>query len=212
MFARVALTCLAITATGGLAGCGSSGGSGGASPLAPDSATTIITEATANTLAAQSFNIAGGTSASLSIHLTIVRSVGCTGTITQGTTESKLIWIGKTVYGQKAGMPANEWLRGASTDADLQGLISVCQPSSFLDPLLSVSGVSSATRSLTVYAGQPALSLSLPETSQDNGKPAMIVVTDTATPLLLNIAEPGSGNFTFTGYGVAKTIAPPAAN
>ena len=150
--------------------------------------------------------------ASLSIDLTIVRSVGCTGTITRGTTESKLIWVGKTVYGQKAGMP-NQWLRGASTDADLQGLISVCQPSSFLDPLLSVSGVSSATRSVTMYHGQPGPCRSpLPETSQDNGKPAIIVVTDTATPLLLNIAEPGSGNFTFTGYGAAKTIAPPAAS
>jgi hypothetical protein len=195
-----------------VAGCGSSGASGGGSPLAPDSATTIITEATANTLAAQSFTISGGTAASLSIALTIVRGVGCTGTITQGATEEKLVWVGKTVYGQKAGMPANEWMKGASTDANVQSLIGLCEPSSYLDPLLSVSGVSSATRSVTVYGGQPALSLSLPATSQGNDKPAVIVVTNTKTPLLLNIAEPGSGNFTFTGYGAAKTIAPPAAD
>jgi hypothetical protein len=37
----------------------------------------------------------------------------------------------------------------------------------------------------------------------------VIIVTDTPTPVLLNIAEPGSGNFAFTGYGAAKTIAPP---
>jgi hypothetical protein len=142
--------------------------------------------------------------------LTIVRSVGCTGTVTQGTTKSKLIWVGKAVYAQPASMGSNEWMRGASTDADLQSLIRVCEPSSFLDPLLSVSGASSATRSVTVYDGQPALSFSLPEVSQGNGKPATIVVTDTQAPLLLNVAEPGSGNFTFTGYGAAKTIVPPA--
>lgn len=210
MFRPVALTWLAIALAAGIIGC-SSGSSGGNSPLAPDSATTIITDATANTLAAQSFTISGGTSASVSIDLTIVRSVGCTGTITQGTTKSMIIWIGKTVYGHKAGMPSNEWAKGASTDANVQSLVSLCEPSNFLDPLLSLSGVSNATRSVIVYDGQPALSLSLPETSQGNGKPATIVVTNTQTPLLLNIAQPGSGNFTFTGYGAAKTIEPPGA-
>jgi hypothetical protein len=106
-------------------------------------------------------------------------------------------------------MPSNEWLRGTSTDADLQGLIRLCEPSSYLDPLLSASGVSSATRSVTVYDGQAALALSLPATSQDTGKPPTIVVTNTQTPVLLNIAEPGSGNFTFTGYGATRTINPP---
>lgn len=209
MFRPVALTSLAIAVAAGITGCVWAGGSGSPSPLATDSATTIISEATADTLAAQSLTISGGTSASLSIALTIVRGVGCAGIVTQGTTRSQLIWIGKTVYAQKAGMPSSEWMRGTSTDANVQGLIHLCQPSSYLDPLLSVSGVSSATRSVTVYHGQPALSLSLPATSQDTGKPAMIVVTNTQTPVLLNIAEPGSGNFTFTGYGATRTINPP---
>jgi hypothetical protein len=136
---------------------------------------------------------------------------GCSGTIVQGTTTSKLIWIGKTVYEHTAGMLTNEWLRGSSTASDIQGLIDLCMPSNLLAPL-SLSGVSSATRSVTVYDAQPALALTLPGTAQDPSKTGSIVVTDTQTPVLLDISEPGSGAFTFTGYGATKTIAPPAAS
>jgi hypothetical protein len=209
MFRQVALVYLAAALAAGIAGCGSSGGSGDG-PLAPDSVTTIITEAKANTIAAQSFTISGGP-ASLSVHLTIVRGLGCTGTIVQGITKSKLIWIGKTVYAHTAGMPANEWMRGTSSASNVQGLLALCTPSSFL-AALSGPGVSNATRSVTVYDGQPALAISLPGTGQGNGQSGSIVVTDTATPVLLNISAPGSGSFTFTGYGAAKTIAPPAAS
>jgi len=208
MFRQPALAYLAIALTAGITGCGSS--SGGTSPLASDSATTIVSEATANTIAAQSFTIAGGTSASLFVDLTIVRGLGCSGTIVQGTTTSKLIWIGKTVYEHTSGMPANEWLRGASTASDIQGLIALCNPSSLLAPLSAI-GVSSATRSVTVYHGQPAVALTLPGTQQDPSLTGSIVVTDTQTPVLLDISEPGSGAFAFTGYGATKTIAPPAS-
>lgn len=210
MFRQVALVYLAAALAAGIARCGSSGGSGGG-PLAPDSVTTIITEAKANTIAAQSFTISGGPSASISVHLTIVRGLGCTGTIVQGTAKSKLIWIGKTVYAHTAGMPANEWMRGTSSDSNVQGLLSLCTPGSFL-AALSEPSVSNATRSVTVYDGQPALAISLPGAGQGNGQPGSIVVTDTATPVLLNISAPGSGSFTFTGYGATKTIAPPAAS
>lgn len=104
-------------------------------------------------------------------------------------------------------MPASEWMRGASSASDIQGLIDLCKPGSLLAPL-TASGVSSATRSVTLYDGLPALALTLPGTNQGNAEPASIVVTDTQTPVLLNISEPGSGNFTFTGYGATKTIAP----
>jgi hypothetical protein len=211
MFRQVALACLAVALTAGIAGCASSGGSGTADPLAPVSVTTIITEAKANTIGAQSFTVSGGTSASLSVDLTIVRGQGCTGTIVQGTTKSHLIWIGKTVYAHTATMPANEWMRGASSASDIQGLINLCKPSSLLAPL-SASGFSSATRSVTVYDGQPAVAFTLPGTAQHNGQPGSIVVTDTQAPVLLNISESGSGNFTFTAYGAAKTITPPAGS
>ena len=202
MLRQVALACLAVALTAGITGCGS------ADPLAADSTTTIITEATANTIAAQSFTVSGGTSASLSLDLTIVRGLGCSGTIVQGTTKWRLIWTGKTVYAHTARMPANEWMRGASSAADLQGLVDLCKPGSLLAPL-SASGVTSAVRSVTTYEGQPALALNW--TNSNNGQPGSIVVTDTQTPVLLNISEPGSGNFTFTGYGAATTIEPPAA-
>lgn len=205
MFRQLALAFLAVALTAGITGCGSSGSAG---PLASDSTTTIFTEATANTIAAQSFTIAGGTSASLFVDLTIVRGLGCSGTVVQSTTTSKLIWIGQTVYEHTSVMPANEWMRGASTASGVQGLIALCNPASLLAPL-STAGVSGATRSVTVYHGQPALALTLPGTQQDPSQTGLIVVTDTQTPVLLEISEPGFGAFSFTGYGATKTIAPP---
>ena len=207
MFRRLAVACLAGALTAGITGCGSSSGS----PLASDSVATIISEATANTIAAQSFTLSGGTSASHSVDLTIVRGLGCSGTIVQGTATAKLIWIGKTVYAHSAGMPANTWMRGADDLASVQGLIALCRPSSLLAPL-SAAGVSGATRSVTVYDGQPALALTLPGTEQDPGQTESIIVTDTPKPVLLDISDPGVGEFTFTGYGAAKTIAPPKSN
>jgi hypothetical protein len=212
MFRQIALASSLIALAAGITACGSSGSGGGSSPLASDTVATIIQQATANTLQSQSFTISGGTTGSATIHMTIVRTVGCAGTITQGAAVQKLVWVGKTVYGQKTGMPANQWQRGTSTDADLQSLISVCEPSTYLDPLLTTSGGTNASRSVTVVGGQPALTLSLPASNQSTGKPATIVVTNTPAPLLLSITEPGSGNFTFTGYGAAKTITPPSAS
>lgn len=212
MFRQVVLAYVAVALTAGITGCGSSGGSGSTGPLASDSVTTIITEAKANTIAAQSFTVSGASSASLSMDLTIVRGLGCTGTIVQGTTKSRLIWIGKTVYAHTAGMPANEWMRGASSASNVQGLIDLCKPSSLLAPL-SASGIGSATRSVTAYDGQQALALALPGTNQGgNGQPGSIVVTDTKTPVLLKISEPGTGSLTFTGYGAQTMIAPPATS
>jgi len=216
MFRQLALAFLAVALSAGITGCGSSGSP---SPLASDGAATIFTEATANTIAAQSFTIAGGTSANLFVDLTIVRGLGCTGTIVQagttsaqGTITSKLIWIGNTVYEHTSGMPANEWMRGPSNSASssIQNLIALCNPSSLLAPL-STAGISSTTRSVIEYHGQPALDLILPGTQQDPSKTGAIVVTDTQKPLLLDISEPGSGAFAFTGYGATKTIAPPAS-
>jgi hypothetical protein len=207
-FRQLAAACLAVALTAGITGCG---GSGSADPLAADDVTTIINQATANTLAAQSFTISGAPSAGYSVDLTIVRGVGCSGTIVEGTTKWKLVWIGQTVYAHSAQMPTNEWMRGATSQPNLQGLIGLCMPNSLLAPL-SATVTNGATRSVTVYDGQQALALTLPRTNQGNSQPGSIIVTDTQTPMLLDISEPGIGKLTFTGYGVTKTIAPPVAS
>ena len=206
MLRPVVLASIAAALVAGVAGCGS----GSSDPLAGDSAATIITEAKANTIAAQSLTISGGEpSAHASIDLTIVHGLGCTGTVTQSSgTTSTLIWIGKTVYAHTKGMPATEWMKGTSSESNLQGLLALCMPGSLLASL-DPSDVTSATRSVTVYDGGPALSLSLPGTA--GGQGGTIVVTDTATPVLLKISQPGSGGLTFSRYGATKTIAPPAA-
>jgi hypothetical protein len=208
MFRQVGV-CLAIAVAAGITGCGSPGPTG---PLASASVAAIIADATSNTLAAQSFTISGGTSATSAVDLTIVRNVGCTGTITHGTSKARFILIGATAYAHSAGMPADEWMKGSSSQASIQNLVNLCKPSSFLTPLLTATGVSSATRSDTVYDGQQALSLSIPGTAADGNQPATIVVTDTQAPVLLKIAQPGSGDFTFTGYGAAATIVAPTAS
>jgi len=207
MFRQVSLACLAAALAAGAAGCGSSGGTG---PLASDSAPTVVSEAMANTIAAQSVTITGGPTAALAVDLTIVHGLGCTGTIVQNSVQSTVIWIGKTVYARSTGMPANEWMRGTTTDPNLQGLLALCQPANMLAGL-SASGFSDATRSATVYHGQPALSLTIPGSAQGSGKPGTVVVTDTASPVLLNISGSGPGSVTFSGYGATKTIAPPAS-
>ena len=206
MLRHLVLASVVVALAAGVAGCGS--GNGG--PLAADSPAAIIAEAKANTIAAQSFTVSGGEpSAGLSVDLTIVHGVGCTGTITQGSgNTSTLIWTGKTVYAHNKGLPVNEWMRGTSSDSDLQGLLSLCRPSSLLASL-DASSVTNATRSVTVYGGQPALSLSFPGTAGAQG--GTIVVTDTATPVLLNIAQSGSLGLVFSRYGATRTIAPPAA-
>jgi hypothetical protein len=202
----VVLASVAVALVAGAAGCGS----GNSGPLGADSVAAIVAEAKANTIAAQSFTVSGGeSSAGLSVNLTIVSGLGCTGTITQGAgNTSTLIWTGKTVYAHAKGLPANEWMKGTSSDSDLQGLLTLCRPSTILASL-DASGVTSASRSVTVYDGQPALSLSLPGTADGQG--GTIVVTDTATPVLLNISQPGSLSLGFSSYGAAKTITPPAA-
>jgi hypothetical protein len=197
---------LVVALTAGITACGSSGS--GSGPLASDSASTILSVATNNTLASSSFTISGGTDAKVSVDLTIVRGIGCTGTITQPTGKSKFIWIGKTAYAQTSSMPANEWMRGNSSAADLQGLTNLCRPAGYLAPLLNASGASSATKTNTVYQGQQALTLSIPGA---NGEPGTIIVTDTGIPLLLSVSEPDAGSFTFTRYDAATTIAPPKA-
>ena len=206
MLRQLVLASVVVALASGVTGCGS--GNGG--PLAADSPATIIAEAKANTIAAQSFTVSGGEpSAGLSVDLTIVHGLGCTGTISHGTgNTSTLIWTGKTVYAHNKGLPVNEWMRGTSSDSDLQGLLSLCRPSSLLASL-DASSVTNATRSVTVFGGQAALSLSLPGTA--GAQDGTIVVTDTATPVLLDIAQPGSLSLVFSKYGATKTIAPPAA-
>jgi hypothetical protein len=206
MSRRLALAFLAVALAAGAAGCGSSGGG---DPLAPDSTTAIIAEAMTNTVAARSVTISGGASATQSVDLTFVRGVGCTGTITQGATTSTLIWIGKAVYAHSAGAPANQWMRGTSSDPSLQGLLALCVPSSILAPL-SPSAFSGATRSATVVGGQPALALTPPGSGTSG--PGTVIVSDTATPVVLAITSPGHGSLTFSGYGAAKTITPPSAS
>jgi hypothetical protein len=205
LFRRAGLACLGIALAAGVAGCGSSGNSGSGDPLASESVATIIAQAKAYTIAAQSVTISGRPTSSISVDLAIVPNTGCTGTVTQGTAKSQLVLDGNTIYAHTEGMPANQWEKG--TAASQASLASLCQLGSILAPP-SPSAVTNATRSVTVYAGQPALTLS--GSDQATGKPGSVTVTDTAEPVLLNITGAG-GSLSFTGYGATKKIDPPSA-
>jgi hypothetical protein len=198
----VAPACLAIALAAAIAGCGSSGGG----PLASDSDATIIALAKADTIAAQSVTMSGRPTSSISVNLAIVPGTGCAGTITQGTTKSRLVLVGNTIYAHTDGMPTKVWMKG--TAASQAVLAALCQLESVLAPL-SASTVTSAKRSVTLYAGQPALTLSWIDGA--TGQSSSLTVTDTAAPLLLSITE-GSASISFAGYGATKKIDPPSAS
>jgi len=204
-FRRLALECIVVLLAAGITGCGSSGGSGSPGPLASDNVATIIAQATTNTIAAQSSPYRRYLFEFLLRRDDRPRP-GLLRHHPRGRSQAHL---GREDRVRALGEPANQWMKGASSASDIQGLINVCNPSTLLEPL-SASDISNATRSVTVYDGQPALTFTLPETDVGTSQPGSIVVTDTQTPVLLNISVPGSGDFTFTAYGVTKTITPPA--
>lgn len=205
LFRRQGLACLVTALAAAAAGCGSPGNPGSGDPLASESTATIIAQAKAYTIAAQSVTMSGRPNSGLSVNLAIVPSTGCAGTITRGATTATLILDGATIYEHTQGMPASQWMRG--TAASQAGLASLCQLGTLLASL-SASAVTDATRSVTVYAGQPALTLS--GSDQATGKPGSVTVTDTAQPVLLNITGSG-GTLSFTRYGETKEIDPPSA-
>jgi hypothetical protein len=200
------------TAGGNSPTAGTSSSAAAADPLAATSIASILSEARANTIAAQSVSIAGtGTSSGqkISLDLTYVHGVGCSGSVTQAGTTAKITLIGTKIWLNAPPMPAGQYTSGKASDATFQGAASICSLSGLLGSL-TASSITGATKTVTTLDGQPVVDISGKD--KKTGSLSTAVVADTVNPVLLEVIGRGSdgGTLNFTGYGATKTLTPPA--
>jgi hypothetical protein len=225
----------AVTTTGSSSASASatgSPGSPGASPassakLTGTAATALVATAVANTKAAPSVVVKGtgvstGTAGqTVSFDLTLVQKVGCQGTIAQSKTETfQLVETGGSVWLKPStdyyaslkiskaalALVADKWIKVKSTDTQIGDLPKICSFSGLFGSLKTPTGASYVATP-TTYQGQSAYEVT------QSGQQGSAFVTNSATPMLAKLAEPGStgGVITFTEYSTPLTITAPSA-
>jgi hypothetical protein len=218
------------TASGGANSSMSSSASPAATgKLTGAAARALADKAIAGTKAARSVRVSGqnvGTgsgSERVTFDLTLVKGVGCKGTIALSATEQfKIIDVGGYVWmlpnsafyaslhlSQAAqALLADKYIKVKSTDKQIGTLGQVCSFTSLFGQLPQPSGLG-YTATPVSYQGQPAYQIT------QQGKPGVAVVSNTTPPLLLQISDPKSSNggtVTFSDYNsVTALAAPPAA-
>jgi hypothetical protein len=198
-----------------------------ASKLTGDAATALVTKAVANTKAAPSVVVKGtgvstGTAGqSVSFDLTLVQKAGCQGTISQSKTETfQLVETGGYVWLKPSAayyaslklsaaaqaLVADKWIKVKSTDAQIGDLPKICSFSGLFGSLKTPTGASFVATP-TTYQGQNAYEVT------QSGQQGYAYVTNSATPMLAKLAEPGAsgGVITFTEYSTPLTITAPTA-
>ena len=228
-------TSAAVSATGSSTASASATGSSssaGASPastgkLTGTAATALVTKAVANTKAAPSVVVKGtgvstGTAGqTVTFDLTLVQKAGCAGTIAQSPTETfQLVETGGSVWLKpsaayyaslklsKAALALvnDKWIKVKSTDAQIGDLPKICSFSGLFGSLKTPTGASYVATP-TTYQGQIAYEVT------QSGQQGYAYVTNSATPMLAKLAEPGAsgGVITFTEYSTPLTITAPTA-
>lgn len=185
-------------------------------------ATALIATATTNSEAAASMRMVGSTSGSQSISfdLTLVKNVGCEGTMTESAGEFKLvdtagyIWVlpnaafyqSEKISSATIALIGNRYLKMKSTDTSLGDFNQLCVFSTLFGQLTTVKGPGYTAVPVT-YGGTAAYKL----TSADGT--ATVYVSRGAAPLLLNLTSLGNGGgtFTFSGYGAVTSVTEPTA-
>ena len=209
------------------AGASTSAGSG---KLTGTAATALVTKAIANTRTAASVRVAGQATATASgkvgsggqpvtFDLTLVRNVGCQGTIALSKAETfRLVETGgyvwmlpssafyATLHLDKAALAliADKYIRVKSTDKQIGDLATECTFTGLLGSLSKPTGNGYAAVPVT-FNGAPAYEVT------QSGQQGTAFVANTATPLLLKLTDPqaNGGTITFTDYNAAKTITAP---
>jgi len=226
----------AATATTGSASASasatSSSASASASPastgkLTGTAATALVSKAVANTKAAPSVVVKGtgvstGTAGqTVTFNLTLVQKAGCQGTIAQSATETfQLVETGGSVWLKPSAayyaslkldkaalaLVSDKWIKVKSTDAQIGDLPKICSFSGLFGSLKIPTGASFVATP-TTYQGQNAYEVT------QAGQQGYAFVTNTATPMLAKLAEPGTsgGVITFTEYSTPLTITAPSA-
>ena len=196
--------------------------------LTGTAATALVTKAVANTKAAPSVVVkgtgvsTGSTGQTVSFDLTLVQNVGCQGTIAQSATETfQLVEAGGSVWLKPSAayyaslklsqaaqaLVADKWIKVKSTDSQIGDLPKICSFSGLFGALKTPSGASFVATP-TTYQGQSAYEVT------QSGQAGYAFITNTGTPMLAKLAEPGAngGVITFTEYSTPLTITtPPAA-
>jgi hypothetical protein len=204
--------------------------SAGQGKLTGAAAAALVTKAIANTQAATSVRVAGhatatgpGTAGSgsqpVTFDLTLVKNVGCTGTLALSKTETfqlvetgGYVWIlpssayYESLHLDKAALAliADKYIKVKSTDSQIGDLGKECTFSGLLGSLSKPTG-KEYTAVPATYNGGPAYAVT------QSGQQGTAFVTNTATPLILQITDPqaNGGTITFTGYNATKTITAP---
>jgi hypothetical protein len=194
--------------------------------LTGTAATALVTKAVANTKAAPSVVVKGtgvstGTAGqTVTFDLTLVQKAGCQGTIAQSKTETfQLVETGGSVWlkpsaayyaslklGKAAlALVADKWIKVKSTDSQIGDLPKICSFSGLFGSLKTPTGASYVANP-TTYLGQSAYEVT------QAGQQGYAFVTNSATPMLAKLAEPGAsgGVITFTAYSTPLTITAPS--
>lgn len=202
----------------------------GSGKLTGAAATALVTKAIANTRAAASVRVAGQATATgsgnagsggqpVTFDLTLVRSVGCQGTIALSKTETfhlvetgGYVWMlpssgfYASLHLDKAALAliAGKYIRVKSTDKQIGDLATECTFTGLLGSLSKPTGKDYAAVPVT-FNGGPAYEVT------QSGQQGTAFVANTATPLLLKLTDPqaNGGTITFTNYNATKTITAP---
>jgi hypothetical protein len=195
--------------------------------LTGTAATALVTKAVANTKAAPSVVVKGsgvstGTACqTVTFDLTLVQKAGCEGTIAQSKTETfQLVETGGSVWLKPStayyaslkiskaalALVADKWIKVKSTDSQIGDLPKICSFSGLFGSLKTPTGASYVATP-TTYQGQSAYEVT------QAGQQGYAYVTNSATPMLAKLAEPGAsgGVITFTEYSTPLTITAPSA-
>jgi hypothetical protein len=186
----------------------------------------LIDKAFRNTQAASSVRVVGQAVATgtgnqtVSFDLTLVKSVGCTGTI--ALTKAQTFKIVKTqdfvwllprsafyasLHLDKAAIAlvANKYIRVKANDKQVADLTTICTSKDLFGALPKPSGT--GYRAVpTTYNGAPAYAIT------QAGKPGTAIISNSAAPLLLQLTDPSTngGTITFLDYNAVSTITPPS--
>ena len=150
-----------------------------------------------------------------------MQKAGCQGTIAQSPTETfQLVETGGSVWLKpsaayyaslklsKAALALvnDKWIKVKSTDSQIGDLPKICSFDGLFGSLKTPTGASYVATP-TTFQGQSAYEVT------QSGQKGYAFVTNSATPMLAKLAEPGAngGVITFTEYSTPLTITAPSA-
>jgi hypothetical protein len=196
-------------------------------PVTGTAASALAARAFTNTQNAASVRVAGSAvntgsgGQRVTFNLTLVKSAGCSGTIALSKTQTfKIVETGGYVWllpsaafyqslklsKSAQALVQDKYIKVKTTDSQITDLTKVCSFNGLFGSLPKPSGTTFKALP-TNYNGQPAFAVT------QAGKPGTAVISNSATPVVLRLTDPGSagGTILFTDYDATTKITPPSA-